>query len=238
MASIFSPIKRLPVKNSPSFATVRVVPITQRLLDIWRYQVQPVINQKYDTAPCHPDARIRADVGWNWSKILSYALVHDLAFFGQKNRSTLKLCVVVVPENGDYTEDDYFPIGMVTLVPKFKCNAGKEADRAFTWYLSNAPREIYDQYLGGVRIEGVAKMLLDCVVQAAYDIGADGSMLLRAATEGGNHLRRFYGECRLHALKTSNGKITFIRRETPEEYFLLTKTNAKILSRWGNVLRV
>lgn len=243
MAPIKNPIKRLPVKGSKSFATVRVVPMTRRLLNIWHDQIQPLIDQNYFTCPCNPKLRIRADVGWNWKRFSYYALAHDAAFIAQENRSTTKLCVVAVPEDPNHTEKDYFPIGMLILVPKFECNAPAKADRAFTWYLSNAPREAYDTYLKdehgkGVRIEGVAKMLLDCVVQAAIDIKADGTMLLRAATEGGNHLKRFYGECRLRSLKYNNGPISFVRRRNPEEYFLLHKTNAKIMAKCGDPLRV
>lgn len=243
MAPIKNPIKRLPVKGSSSFATVRVVPMTRRLLNIWHDQIQPLIDQNYSTHPCDPDERIRADVGWNWKTFSYHALAHDAAFVANKNRSTIKLCVVAVPEDPNHTPEEYFPIGMLILVPKFECNTPTRADRAFTWYMSNAPREAYDHYLKdahgkGVRIEGVAKMLLDCVVQAAIDIQADGTMLLRAATEGGKHLKRFYGDCRLRSLGYNNGPISFVRRKNPEEYFLLNKTNANIMARHGDPLRV
>jgi len=237
MPLIQNPVKRLPVKSSHEFVTIKVVPLTPYLVDVWMYQAQPAINENYCTSIENPNGRIRADIGWDWYKILNYAYLHDLAFTGQQHRGTLKLCVVVVPDTPDVTPYDYFPVGMLTLVPKFRCNAPSRADRAFTWYLSNAPKETYERFLDGVRIEGVAKMLLDCVVQAAYDIGASGEMLLRAATEGGKHLKKFYGECRLSHLKESNGRVTFFRRKVPQEYFLLNKTNARFLARCNDPFR-
>lgn len=237
MSPIQNPVKRLPVKNSNQFVTLKVVPLSQFLVDVWVSQVQPAIDANYCTAIANPYGRVRADVGWDWNRIVDYSLLHDLAFTGQKHRKTLKLCVVVVPDTPDHTEYDYFPVGMLTLVPKFRSNAPKAGDRAFTWYLSNAPKETYQRFLHGVHIEGVAKMLLDCVVQAAYDIEASGEMLLRAATEGGKHLKKFYGECRLHNLKMNNGNVTYFRRKNPEEYFLLTRINAKILTRYNNPFR-
>ncbi|MNJ41501.1 hypothetical protein D3C77_364270 [compost metagenome] len=237
MSPIQNPIKRLPVKGSKSFASLRVVPLTLYHVDVWMHQIQPVINRNYCSAITDPKGRVRADIGWDWYRIWDLASIHDLAFMGRTHRKTLRLCVVAVPDKPNVTEYDYFPVGMLTLVPKFRCNAPKEGDRAFTWFLSNAPKETYDQYLKGKRIEGVAKMLLDCVVQSAYDIDGSGEMLLRAATEGGKHLRKFYAECRLRQLKYSNGRITFFRRKYPEEYFMLSKANAKILSRCGDPLR-
>ncbi|MCF5709496.1 hypothetical protein GIV19_19735 [Pseudomonas syringae] len=237
MSTVPNFIKRLPTKGSSAFATVRVVQMTHRLLKTWHEKVQVLIDANYSTHPGPPGAFVRADVGWNWNEHVRNALLHDALFLGQKNRGSIKLCLVAVPDSDNPTLDDCYPIGMLILVPKLECNAGVKADRAFTWYLSNAPREFYAKYFSGARIEGVAKMLLDCVVQHGYAADGDGSMLLRAATEGGKHLKRFYGDCRLRSLHHDNGPITYLRRTKQTEYFLLNKSEARMFTRAADRMR-
>jgi hypothetical protein len=82
---------------------------------------------------------------------------------------------------------------MLIVVGRFECVVdGNGRERVFTWYLADAPRELYEATARVPRVLGVARALLDCALQYGFGAGRDGAMLLHAAPEGGDRLLRFY----------------------------------------------
>lgn len=216
------------VYGIPFQVKVDVVPMTKALAKQWHETVQPIVNSHYSH---HGSAskKIRADVGWRWPNYLKLVAIHNYLTGMPGNSSERGKAICVVVSKGEQK----FPIGMLSLVPKFHCNVqGVERQRAFTWYLSDAPLEVYEQFLRQPAIRGVAKALIDCTIQSALDEGDDGELLLHADPKGGRKLIDFYTiSCKMRRLSSNNGSITAVwRRGHPDEYFHFNGADAQAFS--------
>jgi hypothetical protein len=199
--------------------------MTQALARQWHEQVQPIVDSHY-SHDGKTTSKVRADVGWRWPRYLKLVSIHNFLTKMPGNASDLGKAMCVVISKGEQK----FPIGMLSLVPKLHCKVqGVERQRAFTWYLSDAPSEAYEQLMGQPAVRGVAKALIDCTIQAALDEGSDGELLLHADPKGGRKLIEFYAvSCKMNRLLPANGSITAVwRRGRPEEYFHFNAVNAK-----------
>ena len=231
-----APVLQRPVRSLPSFngagapedVLVEVVPMTARLAYIWHVQSQPLVNKHYvHDGAAGTGKRVRADVGWSWPKYLNLAGLHNLTITlpGNPHGPALGLCLVV-----DTGPTGAFPIGMLTTVPRLWCTAfDAERARGFGWFLADAPQEVYTDVLKRGYVKRVATALLDCAIQAALDAGEDGTFLLHADPNGGQHLIDFYkGKVRMEQLPAGAAPITrFWRRANSEEYFHFDEVQAK-----------
>jgi hypothetical protein len=214
--------------GTPFQVKVSVVPMTEALARQWHETVQPIVNRYY-SHDSSMSQKTRADVGWRWPNYLKLVAVHNYLTRMPGNASENGKAMCVVVSKGEQT----FPIGMLSLVPKLHCNVqGVERQRAFTWYLSDAPSELYEQFLRQPAVRGVAKALIDCTIQAALDEGDDGELLLHADPKGGRKLIDFYQYgCKMRRLSSNNGRITAVwRRGCPDEYFHFSGADAQAFS--------
>lgn len=214
--------------GKPFQVKITVVPMTKALARQWHETVQPLVNRNYSHEGSS-SKKTRADVGWRWPAHLKLVAIHNFLTQMPGNSSEKGKAMCVVVSKGEQK----FPIGMLSLVPKLNCNVeGVQRQRAFTWYLSDAPSEAYEQLLGQPAVRGVAKALIDCTIQAALDEGDDGELLLHADPKGGRKLIEFYqGSCKMNRLSPANGSITAIwRRGRPDEYFHFNGADAQAFS--------
>ncbi|RPW10772.1 hypothetical protein IPC24_17670 [Pseudomonas aeruginosa] len=194
--------------------------MTPELVERWHDHVQPLIDSNYvHWAPGVAPEKVRADKFWNWHFNFTLLALHNtfLASKSKQHGEGLAMCIVFRSEDGA----DEFPIGMLTAVPKLNSNIhGIKRQRAFTWYLSDAPEEVYRWILGIPPIQGVAKTLLDCSIQAALDEGEDGNLLLKADPQGGTKLEGFYKHCGMKQLPKRHPAVTHLfRRHSTDKYF-------------------
>jgi hypothetical protein len=213
-------------QSSPTAAPINIVEMTQPLISIWRGYVQVWIDSQYVPWQTGADLdSVRADIGWNWFQIYSLAYLHNVMrkLPGNQSGAAIAWCIVIVDESGRE-----FPIGMLTVVPKFHCNVGGEVrERVFTWYLSDAPSEVYERVLQIDPIRGVARALIDTAIQSGFDMGADGTLLLRADPKGGPKLVNFYsGKCNMTQLSSTNPPVSTARRQYSGQYFLMDSVTA------------
>ncbi|MFR0713634.1 hypothetical protein ACLUS7_01115 [Enterobacterales bacterium BD_CKDN230030183-1A_HGKHYDSX7] len=137
--------------------------------------------------------RYRADVDWSWSDNFDYHEINN--WLAERNRRVDKsraVCLVAKKNGNDV------PIGMLTLVPTFVCTVfGLKKKRAFTWYLSDAPREFYRRVLEMDEIQNIARALLDYTVQSGIEVNQEATLVLHADIYGGARLRKYYRDCGL-----------------------------------------
>jgi len=170
-----------------------------------------------------PEARHRADVKWSWR--FNYYLHSFYSIWCRKYRQggESKAVCMVVQKGGRH-----IPIGMLTLVPDFNCNIlGKTKDRAYTWYLSDAPREFYSQALGLKKISHIAHALVDYTVQAGIEANQETTLVLRADAGGGERLRDFYVKIGLSPLPDDHPAISPARSWFHGGYFKLFPDKTK-----------
>jgi hypothetical protein len=226
------PIKTLPSTDAvgqPVDISVSVVPMTLALAALWSRYVQPLVDANYQhDEPGALRQNVRADVGWNWNRILWLALGHTTTAPVTLSGRALAMSIVVKPSNAPA-----FPIGMLTAVPQLMCNVfANTRHRGFVWYLSDAPAEAYRQILKTRPIKGVAPALIDCSIQATLDLTGDAAHLLHADPAGGDKLIDFYNDrCKMIRLPASHGPITpFFRRRNADEYFYFDHAGAAAYS--------
>jgi hypothetical protein len=231
------PIRSLPVKALDQAsdlarvlsdeAEIGVVPMTWKLAATWDRFVQPLVdgNFRRETDPTK-DWPVRADVGWSWRSNWIWAALHSryAATPGCQSGPCLAISIVLQLEGGDT-----FPVGMLTVIPRYHCNVyGEQRQRTFTWYLSDAPAELYDVHLNVDRVRGVASALLDTAVQAGLDAQLEGESLLHADPSGGTRLTEFYSRrCRMTQLPQDHPRVTLLRGHPPAEYFYWTAAAAQ-----------
>lgn len=133
------------------------------------------------------------------------------------------LCVVV-----DGPMHKAVPIGMLAAVPNLETTAfGVTEGRAFTWYLADAPKELYTGVLGMPVLQDVARVLIDCSIQLALDGGYKGSLILHASPAGGTRLQQFYRSLGMQQLPSGAGAVTPLRfLHSTDEYFLFDDVQA------------
>src|SRR4051812_9942290 len=166
ISALKRPIKSLPcatVAGLPaSDVEIKAVPMTRVLIATWEKEVQTWIDLHYQCwSEGIPETRVRADVDWRWRRYYALAALQGV-MPGDRSGKALAWCIVV-------TDDRFgqFPIGMLTVVPKFYSNVkGFEQHRIFTWFLADAPAEIYDEVLKMERVRGVATALIDTAIQS------------------------------------------------------------------------
>lgn len=218
-----NPIERLTTADARKDIGIEVVPMSLDLALRWDRRVQPLINGHYAHATDHSDPKAtRADVGWNWERLLDWAAVHNFGRLPGGHGPALAMSIVVT------SHTDQFPIGMLTTVPQYRCSvAGASRQRAFAWFLADAPTEAY-VWLGIPAVKNVALALLDCGIQASLDLGSDGALLLHAAPQGGTKLHRFYTRAGMARLPEGAPPITpFFRRGKSEQYYHFDATGSK-----------
>ncbi|GLO03520.1 hypothetical protein [Pseudomonas putida] len=241
MSSLYYPIKKLLSRasaNQVNIVPVAVVPMTQKLVAAWHDKVQPLIDANYQHwSATAPGNLIRADKGWNWHKNFLLLALHNTLYAGDKKAHSegVAMCIVVRSFNGS----EEFPIGMLTTVPKLQSNIhGVVRRRGLTWYLSDAPEEVYTQILQIPPIQSVAKALLDCSIQTALDEGEDGSLVLKADDAGGTKLESFYKRCGMNNLPKGHPPVTpFFRRSKPERYYHFLAHEAQAYAAIYNPMR-
>lgn len=222
-SALNSPIKVLPfastAANGGTNIQVRVTDMTIGLAIRWHTRVQPLVDGNYGAASsASPGQRTRADVRWDWRQILGLSKLYSAAALALPGSGPAIALAMVV----DTGPTGWFPIGMLTTVPRLFTNAlGLQRDRGFAWYLADAPYEAYTDILKCPRVRDVAAALLDCGIQACKDQGYDGAFLLHASPTGGERLKDFYRvRCRMTQLPPNEPPITTVFRRGPtEEYF-------------------
>jgi hypothetical protein len=219
MAAVFpSFIQRLPMATPGLSAAVKVVPMQYEHAVFWHAHVQPIIDGQYTRAGGSNIAgNIRADVGWDWTRNFALMALNNLALFSANWAGRAQGYALLIDDAG---ESD-IPIGMLTMVPQFDTTVhGVSRDRTFTWYLSDAPSELYDA-LNVVPLKLVAKALLDTSIIAALIGGLDGESLLHADPAGGTRLLDFYEKsCKMTPVPRSNVRISKLRSGNTGGYFL------------------
>lgn len=240
-----NPIRRLPFKcedGTLNTANLQIVPMTQSLVEIWMQNVQPIVNAEYQhSAPDVDEKLVRADVNWDWNQYFSFHrlgnAIERTTMIGANFAPTIALCLVV-----ETLEGDLFPVGMLIAHRSFKCTVRKvKRRRLFTWYLADAPSEIY----GGAllpeqpRLQGVAKALIDTSIQISLASGFGGEILLHACEKGGAKLIKFYRDgCRMIQLDSSDPIISFFRaNQARDRFFYMDIECAAEFSRMSDVYR-
>lgn len=219
MPVISKPIMWLPRQTANGYERedVYVIPMTSQMVQLWKQHVQPIIDRQYEVwSPDCDLARVRADVGWDWYWIRTMGFLHStLSSLPSAPSGDAQAYSIAVTH-----QEALFPIGMLTVVPKLDCRVDDQRTRGFAWYLSDAPKEVYEGILGKGYVHGIAKALLDCSVQATCDAGGSGELLLHADPKGGNKLIEFYEErCKMTRLELSDRRVTRMRRGTPRNEF-------------------
>jgi hypothetical protein len=229
---IVSEIKSLPFQNMPEAVDIKILPLSWELANRWHTEVQPIINKNYQHwAPGCQERLVRADVGWSWPRIKALRLLHDVGHVASLTTFTKELCVTVEFEGKD------FPIGMLTLVPKYKCNVERWGFKGYMWYLSSAPQEVFIDTFRDDIIGGVAKTLIDCAILASYNEDGDGSLLLHADSKGGIVLHKYYIKNKFKQVPEKNGRITNYRWRNRTQYYHLSAHEAKRLVDYHNSWR-
>lgn len=219
MPPIPNPIQWLPITTSKGVeaADVDVVPMTPDLIRLWQHYVQPIVNERYQPwQPGCDSARVRADVGWNWRQISIMRGIHSFLSRapGAPSSNAIGICLTLQQDGIS------FPIGMLTMVPKLQCQVADWGTRGFAWFLSDAPKEVYRNLLHIDPVHGVAKALLDCVVQATLAAGGNGEIVLHADPKGGEKLIEFYeGKCGMTRLERTNQPVVRFRGNTHRDEF-------------------
>lgn len=195
-------------------------------VNLWHSEIQPLIDTNYrHWQPGIAPQDVRADVGWDWSKIYALALLHNTVRYipGNKSGPAQAFAMVIRNEN-----DDEIPVGMVTVVPRFSCSLqGVVGERTFAWYFADAPTSFYTKVLGVGPLVGVAAALLDTAIQSGLNMRANGSILLHADPNGGNRLADFYLQrCKMTQLSMDSPPISAFRRKNIDQYFFLSAAGA------------
>lgn len=217
---------------------IAVVPMTEALVDQWHYFVQPLINDNYIFWKKDADPKVvRADKGWNWHDNFAYMAVHNTLYENGDKRHGEALAMCIVFRSPDGLQE--FPIGMLTAIPKLYTNVmNHKRARALTWYLSDAPDEVYEEILDIPIIQGVAKALLDCTIQAALDDHQDGSLVLKADRHGGMKLHDFYTRCGMTRLPKWHPAVTpYFRRFGTRRYYYFSDIEAQAFAHDFDVRR-
>jgi hypothetical protein len=191
MPALETPIRTLPCTDGNQDVLVDIEQMTWEHVNLWHTFVQPLINlgfQHWHAGLPAQDAR--ADVGWDWALNYALVLLHNSATYIPGNKSGLARALTLAVTT---TGGDQIPIGMLTVVPRFRCDVGGAVqDRTFAWYLADAPKVFYTDVLKVVPVKGVATALLDCAIQTGFDAGQSGETLLHADPNGGEKLTNFY----------------------------------------------
>lgn len=207
---------------------VELVPMTADHASWWHNHVQPIIKENYRIASKVGSQQIRADRNWNWKTSFQLLDVHNYGHFSTSSGYPAYGLTMIV-RNG---LDEDVIVGMMTLVPRYLCNANKIGSKTYTWYISGAPDEFYDEYFLGVRLAGVGKALFDAAIIASYRAGLDGSLFLHAASEGGKELVKLYKKLGFESVGFKVLPITLYRWLDRKGYMLLKREGAaKIIQR-------
>lgn len=219
LKSLSWPIKRVKQGSQGSFYDVDIVPMTDEHATWWHEQVQPIIDGNYwHWSDGEGAERHRADVGWNWKRILLLARGHNFTRRVSRSERAYAWALLLKGANGA----PGIPIGLLTVVPDYNANVmGSKQGRAFVWYLADAPKELYST-LGLAAARGVATTLLDSAVLNRLDLClSDVCTFLHAAPEGGPKLLRYYKEtAKMTQIQGDWPRISLGRPYRNGEYFI------------------
>ncbi|CKH85608.1 Uncharacterised protein [Achromobacter xylosoxidans] len=227
MALLRNPIRALVGKSAgamgQSIHSVSIVEMRPAEARRWHGLVQPVIQNNYVSSTSTASGRVRADWAWNWPRLRARAGLYNLLGSVARWGYVRSLCVVV-----DGPMHKAVPIGMLAAVPNLETTAfGVTEGRAFTWYLADAPKELYTGVLGMPVLQDVARVLIDCSIQLALDGGYKGSLILHASPAGGTRLQQFYRSLGMQQLPSGAGAVTPLRfLHSTDEYFLFDDVQA------------
>lgn len=217
MLHLKRPIVQLPfygASGAISEIPVGIQPLDMAHVMFWHRHVQPIINTRYVAAPGDGVKTIRADVQWNWWQIAALAVSYNAAIRVPRGRLAIAAGWCMSLELGDVN----MPIGMLTAAPAFMCNVrGIKRDRAFVWYLADAPSELFERF-GLPAVHGVASALIDTAIQARLDLELDAETLLHAAPTGGRRLQDYYAR-RMTRLDDMPQRISLLRPAREAQYF-------------------
>lgn len=231
--SLRNPIISLPCKGEGERVgevVVKVTPMTWRHVSFWHTEVQSLIDAHYRHWRSDlPMRDVRADVGWDWTKIYGLHLLHNTACYipGNKSGPALAMALVVITE-----DDEEIPIGLITVVPEFECTLDHvSGKRTFAWYLADAPVSFYRNVLNTDPVVSVAAALIDTAIQSGIEAGMDGSLLLHADPNGGQRLANFYLQrCKMKQLSLDSGPLSIFRRKNLDQYFYMSAAVAAAFS--------
>lgn len=205
---------------------VELVPMTADYASWWHDSVQPIIKENYRTASQVGNKTIRADLNWNWNRNFKWLDLHNYAHLSTRSEHAA-YGLTMIARNKLREE---VPVGMMTLVPRYLCKSDGFGAMTYTWYISSVPDEFYREYFQSVKLAGVGKALIDAAIIASYRAGLNGEVLLHAASEGGNELKRFYDKMGFKARKWKILPITVVRWVDRKGYMLLqSPAAAKII---------
>jgi len=227
------PITSLPCKSNGAPVAdviVKVTAMTWAHATFWHTEVQSLIDKHYQHWQSNvPPQDVRADVGWDWTKILGLHAIHNFAIYIPGNHSgpALALALVVLTQSGEE-----LPIGMLTVVPQFHCSVGNVVgSRTFAWYLADAPISFYRDVLKVEPIVSVAAALIDTAIQSGLDAGMNGSLLLHADPNGGQRLANYYLQrCKMQQLPLNSPPVSPFRRKQVSQYFYMDAARAAAFS--------
>lgn len=214
-----------PVGKSMGQVEVELVPMTADHASWWHDHVQPIIKRNYRTASQGGNKDIRADLNWNWNRSFQLLSVHNYGHF--RTRSAHPAYGLTMIARNDRGEE--VPVGVMTLVPQYLCNADTFGTKTYTWYISGAPTEFYAEYFGSLNLAGVGKALFDAAIIASYRAGLDGSLFLHAAANGGKDLVQLYKKLGFKSIGFKALPITPFRWLDRKGYMLLKREGAAVI---------
>jgi len=222
LKALSQPVKRVHYgpKGSDTYYDVAVVPMSVHIAAEWHAQVQPLIDRLYSPwQGSGQPGKVRADVTWDWTRNLLLAQAYNSIGFNRSPHPAFAWSLVLRSEDGA----DQVPIGMLTVAPQFHATlAGPPRDRAFVWYLADAPVEFY-QHLQIEEAHGVASALVDTAIQTRLDLlaGIDASTFLHADPAGGPRLIAYYSKHGMTRVMGSGPRVSLCRPFKTGEYFLM-----------------
>jgi hypothetical protein len=224
-------VSLIEIKGAEELGRVEIVPMTSAHAKWWQTTVQPIIENNYrdldDKSVNNATKKIRADRGWKWTNIRRLLYVHNVGHVGTWiGAHAIGLTMEAINKRGQRV-----PVGMLTFVPSYLCSSDKIANKTYMWFVSSAPTEIYNQFLDGDILEGVAKALFDASIIESYKCGLNGSLLLHASPDGGPKLVKIYQDMGFTPLPRAARPITLYRWRDRTQYMLLNADAALALSK-------
>ena len=187
------------------------------IIDYWCAVIQPEINKD----------QTRADCNWNWKLFTTF---HSR--IGKLLNQKPKFFTIGVIKN----ISDFIPLSLIMVTEKYPYLINKQEQSSFIWYMSTAPKKIYDTILQG---DDVLKLGLHCIdvgITSSYNNFNFGRIGLHAAPKGGSRLMAFYEDkCKLKKLN-KNVNISVIR-QNDGRYFYSDIENSLAISKKNDDLR-
>lgn len=180
------------------------------LCAMWHVDVQ---KQYIDVRNVHPDAKSRADHGWNWPifRVLLQRLISALG-------ATADGFIVVIGDSNNQPA----PIGLVMGIGNTRCVDELDSDigqHSFAWYLTGMPSWAYVPLC--LAPISVTKYVVRYYEERALTKPGSRGIVLHAAPSGGARLVAFYAnDCGLRNLPATTWvTVLGIPRRKDSRYF-------------------